>query len=290
MISIVIPVFNRAELVKRTLESIAAQSVRPDAVILVDNGSTDGTEETLRAWARGKDWAMVVSESRRGAAAARNRGLGLVESDYVMFFDSDDTMGRRHVEEVTAGLVAAGRPEIGAFDMELTGVDGRREMKRFREGDAMFQHIFHSTLSTQRCVVSTSLARKAGGWDESLPSWNDFEFGVRLLATGAKPAYLHLSEPPHAYAQIESITGTDFGSKAGEWERALDACSRTLAGTGYEVFIDYRRAILAGHYMGEGRPDAAAPLMIGRSLKFRMISRYVAAGGRGVAYVARLLR
>lgn len=280
MISVVIPVRNRAELVKRTLASLREQTLAPDAVILVDNGSTDGTLDVLRQY----PGAIVVEEPRPGAAIARNSGLARVESEYVLFFDSDDVMPPRHIEEITAGLKAAGNPAIGAFDMVLVGLDGKRYPKPFRTGDPLKMQIFHSTLSTQRCVVRTELARKVGGWPEALTVWDDLEFGIRLLVACPKVSYIRISQPVLAYAQAQSITGTNFASKAGEWERALDACGHAVAGTKYERMIDMRRAILAGHYRREGCPELADGLT--GTVWLRMIARYVALGGRGVAYLA----
>ncbi len=279
MISVVIPVRNRVELVKRTLASLREQTLAPDVVILVDNGSTDGTLDVLRQY----PGAIVVEEPRPGAAIARNSGLAMVKSEYVLFFDSDDVMPPRHIEEVSAGLKAAGNPAIGAFDMVLIGLDGKRYPKPFRAGAPMKMHIFHSTLSTQRCVIKTELARKVGGWPETLTVWDDFEFGIRLLVACPKISYLKISQPILAFAQAQSITGTDFTSKAGQWERALDACQKAVKGTRYERMIDMRRAILAGMYRREGRPDLANGLV--RGMWLRLIARYVALGGRGVAYL-----
>ena len=284
MITVVIPVRNRAAIVARTLDSIAAQTLAPDAVVLVDNASTDNTLAVLRGWAESRPSVEVVEELRPGAARARNAGLERVKSPYVMFFDSDDVMPRRHIEQVTAGLKCAGLPDVGAFDMELVGVDGVKSMKPFRRGDAMKMHIFHSTLSTQRCVVSTELARRVGGWNNNLGGWDDLEFGVRLLAAKPTLSYLPLTEPVMAIAQVESITGVDFSSKAGEWERALDACEEVLRHTPYRRMIDYRRAILAGMYRREGHAELGHGLA--RGFRMKLIERYVAMGGRGVAYLA----
>lgn len=287
MISVVIPVRNRAGLVKRTLQSLAEQTMAPDAIFLVDNGSTDNTLEVLREWASGRANVEVLEEPVPGAAAARNAGLARVASPYVMFFDSDDCMPPRHIEQVSSALQAASMPGIGVFDMELVRLDGSRVMKPFRRGDSMKMHIFHSTLATQRCVVSSELARSVGGWNADLPAWNDLEFGVRLLAAKPDVAYLKLDRPVEVYAQAESITGTDFSSKAGQWERSLDACRAALRGTRYERLIDFRRAILAGTYRREGHAELANGLAAGLRMKF--IERYVAAGGRGVAWLAGVL-
>lgn len=291
MISIVIPVRNREDLVKRTLDSVAAQTRVPDQIILVDNGSTDGTLAVLQEFASGRDNVLVLSEPRPGAAEARNRGLAAVTEKYVMFFDSDDIMPERHVEQVCRELERLGRPDIGAFGMECIELDGSYLRKNFRGGDLMFQHIFHSFLATLRYVVRTQFIRDAGGWPEQAPVWDDYLLGVRLLCRRPRVEELTLDEPVRVMAQAESITGTGFAPKAGKWEATLDRCEAELRAASLEKYIpyiNYRRAILAGEYRREGHPELAAGLVSGS--KMRLIERYVAAGGRGVAYIARLLR
>ncbi|MDE6485411.1 MAG: glycosyltransferase family 2 protein, partial [Duncaniella sp.] len=96
LIDVIIPVYNRASIVEKTLRSIERQTVWPARVILVDNNSTDGTMQVLKRWAeemtgRGLQ-VKVLSEAMAGAAAARNRGLDASAAEYVMFFDSDDVM------------------------------------------------------------------------------------------------------------------------------------------------------------------------------------------------------
>ena len=289
-IAVVIPVRNRAELVRPTLESIANQTRLPDQLILVDNASTDSTLETLREFASAHPNVTVVSEPRPGAAEARNRGLEAVTEDYVLFFDSDDLMPKRHLEEVASELERNNWPDIGAFGMVRRNLDGTTVRKPFRGGDLMLQHLFHCILSTQRYVVRTDFLRAAGGWSGLEPVWDDLILGVRLLGRNPRVCGLTLSEPVEIIAQAESITGQNFSSKAGKWERALDSIAKELTRSGMEAYlpaVDYRRAILAGEYLREGRKDLAAPLL--RNLKMRLIARYVGLGGRGVSAIYRIL-
>lgn len=291
MISLVIPVRNRAAIVGRTLDSVAAQTRLPDQIVLVDNGSTDGTLEVLRRWADGRNNVQIVSEPRPGAAEARNCGLRAVTEEYVMFFDSDDTMPPRHVEEICSELTRLGMPAIGAFGMERVGLDGSIVRKDFNGGDPMFNHLFHAILATPRYAVRTDFIRSMGGWQEDTPVWDDYVLGVKLLSAKPEIKKLNLSERFRAYAQADSITGMNFSSKAGHWEAAIDKCADILRAAGldrYLPLLDYRRAILAGDYRREGHPElignlTPTPLM-------RLIARYVAAGGRGVAYLARIFR
>lgn len=287
MITVVIPVRNRAGLVKRTLESIDAQTLKPKAVILVDNGSTDSTREVLLNWAANRPEIKVISEPRPGATNARNAGLALVETPYVMFFDSDDEMPRRHIEEVTAALQQAALPDILEFPSEFINPAGHRKLSPLRSGDPLKNQIFHSTLATQRYCAKTDLIRRVGGWDAELPAWNDLELGVRLLAAQPSLAQTRLSEPVRIFIHDDSITGPDFSSKAGQWELALDHCERDLDDRpDYKPYINYRRAILAGMYRREGHPELAGGLIRGWWMK--LIATYVARGGRGVAELAKV--
>lgn len=290
MITVVIPVRNRESIVLRTLDSLASQTRKPESIVLVDNGSTDSTLRVLEEFAtRHPGLVKVVSEPTPGAAEARNRGLAEVRTPYVLFFDSDDYMPPRHIEQITDGLLRAGQPEIGAFDLVHVMLDGSELSKPFRKGDPMFNHIFHTILSTQRCVLSTEFLRRAGGWPLRTPVWDDYILGVKLLSLNAVPVHIPLDEPVRTYAQVDSITGTGFSDRAGLWEAALDRCDEILRRAGlsrYCPLLDYRRAILAGTYRREGHPELASGLT--PSLKMRLIARFVAAGGRGVAYLARL--
>lgn len=292
LISVVIPVRNRATVVGPTLASLAAQTMAPARIVLVDNGSTDDTAEVLHRWAEARTDTIVVSEPTPGAARARNRGLAEVTSRYVLFFDSDDLMPRRHIAELTAALHAANYPPLAAFDAEIISLDKRVLHRPYLKGEPLFNHIFHAVLATQRFVATTALCHKAGAWNPSLPAWNDYEFGIRLLIEAPHPLHVRLSEPVRIISQEDSITGTDYSSKAGTWEMALDVIDSHVRCTMYAPYIDYRRAILAGMYMRERHPEHATALLAQikhRPHLMRLIATYVSHGGRGVAHIAKLL-
>src|SRR5690348_1229141 len=94
-VTVIIPTFNRAELLGRALRSIAAQTHRPIEVIIADDGSTDSTPRRIPAYQEQLRAAGVELgyswRSNRGPAAARNRALKMSSGSYVCFLDSDDT-------------------------------------------------------------------------------------------------------------------------------------------------------------------------------------------------------
>jgi len=90
MISIVVPCYNAAYFIKETLDSILSQSIEALEVIIIDDGSTDGSAEVIRSI---KDTRLQYTyQHNKGVSAARNNGLKKAQGEYIIFFDADDKM------------------------------------------------------------------------------------------------------------------------------------------------------------------------------------------------------
>ncbi len=272
-ITIVIPVHNRASLVCRTLESVAAQTWRPLSVIVVDNNSDDNTRQVVERWiaANALERSLdirCVEESRPGAAAARNRGLSEVETEWTMFFDSDDEMLPRHVERAANCIDANPNIDIAGWDVSQQFADGTRRTGTFTTTDMQRANLIHGIMSTQRYMARTELFRRVGAWDDTVMVWNDWELGIRLL--GASPRCMKITGEPTVimYFTAESITGT---------RRIADRCLHTLNVAETDLkrlgesrllkWIDYRHVVLAAECVNQG--DAA---------EGRQIMNYLCAG------------
>ena len=112
-VSVVIPCYRCKATIDRAVRSVAAQSLRPAEVILVDDGSGDGTREHLErlAAAHPAGWVRVVPlERNEGAASARNAGWTAAAQPYLAFLDADDAWHRRKIE-VQYGFMSA-HPEV----------------------------------------------------------------------------------------------------------------------------------------------------------------------------------
>lgn len=295
-ITIVIPVHNRAEIVGRTLASVEAQTLRPLSVVLVDNASTDGTAGVLREWAarpHGLD-VRVVSETTPGAAAARNRGLSEVCTEWTMFFDSDDTMRPDHCRRA---LEAAGDCDMVGWDVCLHTTDGAEEVHRFYADDAQFHSLFHGSTATQRYMARTELFRRAGGWDPAVRYWDDIELGARVLALNPRVRHAGSGISVDVYAQEQSITGTRYSDSADKAAVALEAIRRTL-GPEHAFPVDVKAAILAADCAKEGAGGTAKDIMnaalarcpdMRRRLILRAAYAWCRAGLRGAARILRPL-
>ena len=178
-ISLIIPTFNRKDLLKRAVES-ALRSQVPTEIIIVDDGSTDGTDEMLR---QNFPFANYLFQPNQGPAAARNRGIREAQGEWIAFLDSDD--------EWMPGKLAAQieffnqNPEYLICQTEEIWIrNGLRvnPMKKHKKYDGW---IFEKCLPL--CIVSPSavmmhrtLFEKIGFFDESLPACEDYDLWLRI--------------------------------------------------------------------------------------------------------------
>ena len=316
LVSIIIPVYNRAHIVGPTLDSVVAQTHRPLQLVLVDNLSSDNTLEVLRSFKASHEQADfqidVVQEPHHTASAARNRGYAEARADWVMFFDSDDLMAPDLVERYVDVIERERGCELVCTRGVRVQADGSWYVLPFFTSDLLANHILHSILPTQRYIVRREIYDRAGGWGRDVRGWDDWEIGLRLLLQNPKVAFLADAERVTVIDSGEaSITGVDFSSKAGQWERTIDTLLANVraagAGVRYERLLHYRRVVLAALYRHEGRDDLAEPLrrqgMDGLAESYRgsmrwklwvkpvvnLLYGHISAGRRGAARVARMV-
>lgn len=281
LITIVIPVYNREVTLLRTLRSIESQSVAPAEVILVDNGSTDGSPELMRQWMAGRPNVRLLHEKKRGACAARNRGLEEVRTEFVEFFDSDDEMLPHHIADFENAIKANPDFDIYGRNIVTKRLDGSCRTEYFTARNAMFHHIFRSSLSTGRIVVRTALMKTVGGWNEELTGWDDYELGIRLLLNGGKAKKISGRPSVIAYQQEDSLTGINFSSHPERWERAMDTVRGNIIKSGRNdllKWVDARCMILAAQYKLESlgvcsNNSGGRNAMLAEDLKNKVLER-----------------
>ena len=182
LVSLIIPTYNRADLVGEAIESALRQTYPAREVIVVDDGSTDGTPEVLARYGDAIRW---VRTPNRGCAAARNTGVGLARGDYLAFVDSDDLVLPDKLAAQVPVLEA--HPEVGFvygpilfFGPELPGEVVDQPIRPDRDG-SVAEGIF---LTTRIGFVSVLLRRRAveqaGGFDETLRYNEDTDLLLRV--------------------------------------------------------------------------------------------------------------
>lgn len=309
-VSIVIPVYNRAHLVPRTLKTVVEQTYRPLQIILVDNFSTDDSLVVLNQFKidnNAPDFEVIVTqEKQHTASAARNRGMQFATGEYLMFFDSDDLMERRLVQKYVDAFESSPQ-QVDIVICRRNQVDdvGEKKTMPLYKKDLIANHILHSVLATQAFCARHDFIKNIE-WNNSLSHWNDFEYGLRLLL--AKPVVGYLEGKPRVdviYGGEKSITGTNFSSSHGKWEislrtMVLDIKSSSLLNKQrYYDLLYYRLLVLGAHYQREGHPEYAKPTVskaysvLNRKWAYRVVIprlfKRIVNGKRGSARIAHWL-
>jgi GT2 family glycosyltransferase len=195
-VTVVIPAYNRAGSIRAAIESVLRQTWTDFELIVVDDGSTDGT---LAAAAEVADprLRLIASPRNGGAAAARNLGVAEARGAWVAFQDSDDEWLPLKLEKQMARLEAPGADYVAAYCGmlvigRLDGRDGPRPEIRYVphpdvapvEGDVLAPLLRGNFISTQTLVVRREALVRIGAFDESLPAVEDWDCALRLAALG----------------------------------------------------------------------------------------------------------
>jgi len=187
-VSAIVPAYQAAETVGRALKSIANQTKLPDEIIVVDDGSTDGTAdiaEEVGASLFGVD-VTVLRLTHKGAGAARNSAVQEAKFDYVAFLDADDEWLPEKLERSIEVLEATDSVLVSHdyIRRESSGEElvVRRCSKHFnRPGDPYVWLYRLGYIATSGVVARRNAVLAAGGFDETLLTAQDFALWLSML-------------------------------------------------------------------------------------------------------------
>ena len=185
LVSVVIPVFNREAFVERSLMSVFRQDYRPIELVVVDNSSTDRSLECCRYFAarhEDKDFIVkIVIERKKGASAARNKGVEIATAPFIAFFDSDDLMSSDYLSSMMEVFAGAPQMELAVARTRMVRADGSSFVRTAWKNASPAHHILTGMVNTQSWVARRTFFLQTGWWDEGLSTWDDYELGLRLL-------------------------------------------------------------------------------------------------------------
>lgn len=198
-VSVIIPTYNRAPTLKRAIQSVLAQTYADFELLVVDDGSTDQTEDLVRRI--GDPRIRFIAQPRNmGVAAARNRGLAESRGALIAFLDSDDLWAPRKLARQVAlferSPLRVGLVYTGVETMDEAGVRSV-DTPRLR-GDA-FTALLHGNAihgGGSNVMIRREAAEAAGGFDESLPAIEDYEYWLRIAR------FFHIDFAPETLARI----------------------------------------------------------------------------------------
>ena len=178
LVSLVVPVYNSERFLGEALESLFALDYEPFEVIVVDDGSTDGSAEIARSFPQ----VHLIEQENQGPAAARNAGLAVAVGEFLSIHDSDDLVPPgKLIAQITHFL---DHPRVGCVLGRQRWIDPPPTLTR----DPIYGDLDGIPLPS--AVFRTSVLRELGGYDESYRSHENMDLLFRMRELGREVAVL----------------------------------------------------------------------------------------------------
>jgi len=246
LVSVIIPTHNRAHLVGRAIQSVLDQSYQDLEIIVVDDASTDNTEEVVRSF-NDKRIKYIRHKKNKGAAAARNTGIMAARSEYIAFQDSDDEWLHEKLEKQMK-IFKVSSPEVGVVYTDMWKITANKRLY-FHSPNIMPKDktIYEQALDykvryigIQTVLMKKECFDKVGLFDEKLPRYIDLELFIRL----SKYFYFyHIKEPLLNYYDTKNCISFNT--------MALITARKTILDKYFED-IKKNKRVLSNHYFGIG--------------------------------------
>lgn len=249
-VSVIVPTYNRRELLARAIDSILAQTEPVDEIIVVDDGSTDGTAEMLAS--RYGERVRHAWQANAGVSAARNRGLAMARGTFIALLDSDDLWHPRKNALQLEWL--AGHPDHAMVlcDVERVDAAGRplgllRRRDVIREDGWILRWLVHDpSLVPASMMMRREVYERIGGFDESLRTAEDLEYHLRI----ARHFRIGVVEEALVVAIREHDGLSSLPTTNDDYVRVIE---ETLARASDGIDDDDRRRALATCYLRNSR-------------------------------------
>ena len=183
-ISVVIPTLNRINTLQRALDSVINQTYKPAEIIVVDNGSSDGTLKFLREQ---YPKITILTENKIGVSSARNKGIKKSINQWIALLDSDDAWHPRKLEIQTSMLDSALK-EYNLIHTDEIWFRNNKHINQMKKHKKQGGYIFERCLSL--CCISPSsvlfkknILDKVGLFDESLPVCEDYDMWLKICSS-----------------------------------------------------------------------------------------------------------
>jgi len=185
-VSVIVPAWRAAETIGRALASVAAQTVKPREVVVVDDGSDDGTADVARAMAPsmgGIPVKVIALPANAGAGAARNRAIAEAQGEFVALLDADDEWLPEKLARSLAAMEESGADFVCHDYVEVR--DGRETVGRCARhcppgADPFEAQLLRGFIANITVVARRRLVLAAGGFDPGLRSGQDYELWLAV--------------------------------------------------------------------------------------------------------------
>lgn len=188
-IDVIIPVFNGEAYIEAAIQSVRQQTLPPERIIVVDDGSTDGTAEVVARLAHADARVLYIPRSNAGVSAARNAGIAVSSAPLVAFLDADDIWLPEKLERQLEAIERGG-PETGFvhssyfyIDQSGASLSGMLVFEPKLRGDIFIPLLLEGYVlsgSSSSVMVRREVLDRAGHFDERLFHGEDWDLWIRL--------------------------------------------------------------------------------------------------------------
>ncbi|MDO8349145.1 MAG: glycosyltransferase family 2 protein [Planctomycetota bacterium] len=187
-VSVVIAAYNRESMVQDAIRSALAQDPVLREIIVVDDGSTDGTADAARALARTDPRVTVVTQPQAGPSAARNQGCRLASSEWVFFLDSDDLVAADALPDLVHAVPHPTGIEVPYGTQEILGAPPDLQVYSTARLETRSGDLFNSLVVSYQSTIFNGLfprrlIESIHGFDESIRYYEDNDFALRIAHT-----------------------------------------------------------------------------------------------------------
>ena len=209
-VSVLLPTYNRADTISRSIDSVLNQTFRDYELIIIDDGSTDDTRQMLAEKGYPEDPRVrYVYRENGGCQAARNTGASLAEGEWLAFADSDDLWEAGKLAAQLSLLKQRPGLKLVSCAYDLSFPDGHllRIPDLSRDPEAFLPGLLHQNwIGSPTILVHRESYLALGGLNEDYPALDDWELSLRFLKTGYEPGFVN-EVLVHAFVSKESMSG-----------------------------------------------------------------------------------
>ena len=182
-ISVIIPTYNRANFIIKTVESVLNQTIQPSEIIIVDDGSRDNTEQILNNW-QYFDKIIYIKQDNQGVSSARNVGIKLAKNQWICFLDSDDIWHTNKLEKQidfhkkNSHILFSHTNEKWLFNGKLIR---QKKHQQKVSGFCFVKNIKNTLIGASTVMIHKTIFDEVGIFDENLQVCEDYDLWLRIL-------------------------------------------------------------------------------------------------------------
>ena len=181
LVSIIIPTYNSHKYIKDTLNSLINQTHSYIEILCIDDGSTDNTIQIIKDLETTNDINIkIIDQNNQGPSHARNRGIQLAKAEYILALDSDDQIAPDYIEKALTTFQIEPNLSVVFTEAVFYGT----ENKIWATEDVRLPELFSRNFLNVTALFKKSAWRDAGGYDEKLPGYEDWDLWITLASKG----------------------------------------------------------------------------------------------------------